>query len=224
MLADLGTWGAADVLHGRVGVVTTPEAREGTERAVEGWHLLGIDVVAVASPDGSAASGVAAARDFASSGVQVVVLAAPVDVQRRFTAAATVLLGGARYVVADGFDAVWDEGYLPTFDGAVARTAAWGPWHERAEGVTPVQARCRAVWEAAATPPLVLPGELQRVYGWCAATELAGRAAAAGVEAMTAELYDSPATSPLVPSATGFGPTASSVLVWHAACACWTER
>jgi hypothetical protein len=225
VLRQLGRWGRADALQARVGVVATADTKQAVERATARWRELGIDLQSVVYVESSSGSGDGdAVRELASKGVEVVVLAVPVDVQRRIAGLGAVVLGGARYVVADVFDAVWDEGYLPAFDGAVAYTTARGPWFGRAHGETEQQASCRDTWEAAAVPGVMLASEALRVHAWCAATALAARALENGLPGVTNQRFDSPLTSELVRDGDRFGPSRWAELVWRSNCGCWTER
>jgi hypothetical protein len=225
-LTELGRWGRTDPLRGRVGVVATGEMKPSVERVMRRWAGLGIDVESVVYVGGAEGSSEAdAVRSLASHGVEVVVLAVPVEMQRHVVGLGTVLLGSARYVVADAFDAVWDESYAPVFDGAVGYTTARGAWFGRVHGTTSKQTGCRSTWEAAATPGVMLGSETLRVYAWCAVSELAARALSAGVGAISAQIYESPLTSDLVvEDGDTFGPGEWAVVVWRSSCGCWTER
>ena len=224
-LTDLGRWGRTEQLRGRVGVVAAGDMKPLVERAMRRWNELGIDVESVVYVGGDAGTTEAdAVRDLASHGVEVVVLAAPVDVHRRVVGLGAVLLGSARYVVADAFDAVWDESYAPVFDGALAYTTARGSWFGRTHGATSKQTVCRSTWEAASTPAVMLGSETLRVYAWCAVTELAARAASGDVDSISAQTYESPLTSDLVVDDGTFGPGGWAVVVWRSSCGCWTER
>lgn len=226
-LREVGRWGRSESLRGRVGVVATADLKVAVEESMRHWRALGIDVetvVYVGDGDGSGSSEGDAVRELASHGVQVVVLAVPVDVQRQIAALGAVLLGSPRYVVADAFDAVWDESYAPVFDGAIAYTTARGLWFGRAHGETAQQAACRSTWEEASTPGVMLASETLRVYAWCAMTELAARAVSGGVASLRVKPYESPLTSKLVLEDGAFGPADWAVIVWRSSCSCWTER
>ena len=141
-LVDLGSWGAqSGDLSGRVGLVLDDTERDAAAPVVAAYRAAGIDVAATAlvSSDPSSSSVSDGVRSFASKGVAVAVLAAPVAVQDRWVAAAAALAPGLRHVASDAFDGVTNETYPPSFDGALAHTSLRVPWFARAHGQAPEQ-------------------------------------------------------------------------------------
>lgn len=223
-LVDLAHWAVANrVAPGPVGLVASSSVRREVEAARAAMGRAGLDVVETAfvadgvGPDAADVRRVAAAAD-------TVVFAAPTAVISRWALAHSLLDAGVRYVVADAFDAVWNESYPPVLEGALAHTSIRVPWHGREVGETDVQAACRTTWEAAATPPALLgTAETVRVYAWCLHVRLV--AAAAGdptaIEVLT---VPSPLTSDLGPLApASWGPRQDAVLAWRASCGCWRQ-
>jgi hypothetical protein len=231
-LVDLGSWGAkSGDLSGRVGLVLDDTERDAAAPVVAAYRAAGIDVAATAvvSSDPSSSSVSDGVRGFASKGVAVAVLAAPVAVQDRWVAAAAALAPGLRHVVSDAFDGVTNETYPPSFDGALAHTSLRVPWFARAHGQTPEQTACLQSWQATATPSAALsPDEQVDVFSWCEIVSIASGAARAPVgfaDAVRAMTVPSPLTSALGPLAGGhWGPTQDAVLVWRASCVCWQEK
>ena len=227
-LLDLARWGVADgALEGRVGIVAGEDEHATIEAAAERMRIVGADVVEVVSvrsdDPGSVTEGL---RTFAAEEVDVAVLAAPMAVQRQWAAQQAILLPGLRTVVSDAFDAIVDESYPPSFDGALAHTSLRVPWFARAEGETATQARCRQTWEESAQTTLA--SELVPVFAWCQHVSMVGevlrRATATGDfhVRLRALDVDSPLTSVLGTSPGGdFGPVADAALVWRASCRCW---
>jgi len=231
-LVDLGRWGAqSGALHGKVGLVIDQTASDAAGVVADGYRAAGIDVVATAvvSSDPSSSSVSDGVRDFASRGVEVAVLAAPVATQDRWVAAAAVLASGLQHVVSDAFDGVTNESYPPSFDGAVAHTSIRVPWFARAHGQTPEQTGCLQAWQATATPSAALSNDEQvDVFAWCEEVSLASTAARAPggfADAVRATTAPSPLTSTLGPLPGGhWGPTQDAVLVWRSSCVCWQEK
>jgi hypothetical protein len=231
-LVDLGRWAASSgALGGRVGLVIDDAARDTAGPVVAAFQALGINVVATASvaDDPTSSSVTDGVRAFAAKGVEVAVLAAPVAVQDRWVAQAAVLVPGLRYVVADGFDAIGNESYPATFDGALAHTSLRVPWFARAHRQTPEQTACLQAWQATVTPAQTLSSaETLDVFAWCEEVKVI----AAALEtpgpfggALRSVRLASPATSDLGPlPPTGWGPTQDAVLAWHSSCACWQEK
>jgi hypothetical protein len=157
------------------------------------------------------------------------VFAAPVEVQRSWTLKAGLVMPSTRYLVADVADAVLDETYPPTFDGAEVRTALRYPWSTRDGGEDDAQAQCRQVWESAAPPGIPDALEIARALAWCQHLDLAQRlrdATAHGTsltEALTELEFPSLLTTPLTPTDIAWGPTEPVTLRWSAACTCWAE-
>ena len=156
-------------------------------------------------------------------------LAAPVAVQDRWVAQAAVLVPGLHYVVADAFDAIANEAYPATFDGAVAHTSLRVPWFSRAHGQTPEQGACLQTWQATVTPPQTLStDETLDVFVWCEEVKVIGAALATPGPfggALRSVRVSSPATSDLGPlPPTGWGPAQDAVLAWRSSCACWQEK
>jgi hypothetical protein len=231
-LVDLGRWGGqSGDLRGKVGLVVDSTQRDAADAVVNAYRAAGIDVAATAvvSSDPSSSSVTDGVRAFASKGVQVAVLAAPVATQDRWVAAAAALAPGLRYVVSDAFDGVTAETYPPSFDGAVAHTSLRVPWFTRAHGQPAEQTSCLQAWQATATPSAVLSADEQvDVFAWCETVALATSAARAPArfgDAVRAVTAPSPLTSSLGPLAGGhWGPTQDAVLVWRASCVCWQEK
>lgn len=231
-LVDLGRWGArSGSLRGRVGLVIDQTAGDALGPVVGAYQQAGIDVAATAvvSSDPSSSTVSDGVRAFASRGVQVAVLAAPVAVQDRWIAAAAALAPGLGYVVSDAFDGVTNETYPPSFDGAVAHTSLRVPWYARAHGTPAEQTSCLQAWQATATPPAALSTDEQvDVFAWCEAVSVASaasRGAAAFADAVRAMTVPSPLTSGLGPLPGGhWGPTQDASLVWRASCVCWQEK
>jgi len=231
-LVDLGRWGArSGDLGGKVGLVVDQTAGDAAPTVAAAYRAAGIDVAATAivSSDPSSSSVSDGVRDFASRGVQVAVLAAPVATQDRWVAAAVALAPGLRHVVSDAFDGVTNETYPPSFDGAVAHTSVRIPWFARAHGQTPEQTGCLQAWQATATPSAALSADEQvDVFAWCEEVSLASTLARAPVgfaDAVRATTAPSPLTSALGPLPDGhWGPTQDAVLVWRASCVCWQEK
>jgi len=231
-LVDLGRWGAhSGDLRGKVGLVLDQTAGDAAGAVGDAYRAAGIDLeaTAVVSSDPSSSSVSDGVRDFASRGVQVAVLAAPVAVQDRWVAAAAALAPGLRHVVSDAFDGVTNETYPPSFDGAVAHTSVRVAWFARAHGQTPEQTACLQAWQATATPSAALSADEQvDVFAWCEAVSLASaaaRAPAGFADAVRATSAPSPLTSTLGSLPGGhWGPTQDAVLVWRASCVCWQEK
>ena len=216
-------------LAGRVGIVTTTDARPEVDAAVESLRRLGVNVQQVAAlstgPDAAAALPPAVLA-FQGAQIDTVLFAAPVDLQGRWAALTSVVRPGTRFVVADGYDAVIDESYPTGFDGATAVTAIRTPWADRQQP-TALQQKCSQAWETAATPPVSLgPDEQLRVFEWCQHLDLVARAGTTDPSKVKAEIqrlrYESPLTSDLAPLADGsWGPSRIAELQWHANCECW---
>lgn len=233
-LVDLGRWAmAAGTLKGKVGLVGATAIRDDLERAASRLKRLGVNLAATAylddGPAGASQTN-GAVLDFASAGVEVVVFATSVAQQRSWVAQYAVLVPGAHYVVSDASDGVRDEAYPAVFDGALAHTSLRIPWFGRDHGETPLQLACRQRWETVAGGPM-RASEATRVFAWCQHIEIvdAGlRAAASGgsfSQLVRRLALPSPLTSDLATLAGGgWGPTADAVLVWRAACGCWTEE
>lgn len=236
-LVDAGRWGIrAGAIGRRVGVVSVTSAQAAVAAVLPQLHAAGVNVVRTAFLSDTTPPDVVAIRaavlDFAHAGVATVMFSAPVAVQDQWVAEAAVVSPGARYLVADGFDAVTDESYPPVFDGAIAYTTVRGPWAARVAGTTPTQAACQSAWEAAAHTSTMLPGtETTEVYAWC---EEAGMVASAlrttgqlgpFSSDLRAARVASPLTSDLAPlGGAGFGPAEDAVVVWSSSCTCWTQR
>lgn len=225
-LGDLGRWGRSSRrLDGRVGVVADGTRRPELEPALGALRAGGARVVATAWATGDPA-GVAAyttqVEAFTRAGVEEIVLAAPVAVQRDWVQRAGALGTRFRYVVSDVDDGVQAEGYTATFDGALAHTSLRVPWFARDHGPTPQQQRCAELWTSAATPSVLLATEETTVYAWC--EEVAALEAAVGRAPLDQVRISSPLTSDVGPLAgSGWGPAQDAVLVWRAACGCWRE-
>lgn len=230
-LVDLARWGVSEgALRGRVGLVGGNAVQQELEATVVRLRELGVNIVAstfVADDDPDVVA--TEVRRFSEAGVEVVLFAAPMGVQRRWVAQATVLGGGVQYVVSDAFDGVVDETYPLSFDGALAHTSLRLPWFARAKGETETQVACTQTWEEAAGG--MLPGEIVPVFAWCqhvgmvgAALQSIDRGTPFG-EALRRQEVRSPLTSDLGPlPAGGYGPTADAVLVWSGDCRCWEPR
>jgi hypothetical protein len=231
-LLDLGRWGSGSgALGGRVGLVVDDAMRDSVPAVVAGYRAAGLDVVATATvADDPASSTVSdGVRAFASQGVQVAVLAAPVAVQDRWVAAAAVIAPSLHHVVSDAFDGVINEDYPPSFDGSLAHTSLRVPWFARAHGSAPEQTACLQTWQATATPSTALSADEQEsVFAWCEETSMTStaiRQTGAFADAVRATTFASPLTSSVGPSPDGhWGPIQDAVLVWHASCLCWQEK
>lgn len=231
-LVDLGRWGlASGALKGRVGVVGASSERPTLEAAIATLTALGVDVRATALVDASGTEPPTShLRRFIDAGVEVVLFAAPMVVQRGWVVQQSILAPGVRSVVSDAFDAVVDESYPATFDGALAHTSLRVPWFSRAEGETVAQASCKEVWTA--TSHTLLSEETVPVFAWCqhvaavgAALEVAARGGVSVRDALRAQSVVSPLTSDLGPlGGEDFGPVADAVLVWRTSCACWAPQ
>lgn len=232
-LADLGAWGKRNgALAGKVGVVGVRSTAFATDAAIERLRAIGIDVAERVYFDGTSPTEVPdGVRSFATAEIQVVLFAAPMDVQRRWVAQAAILGPPFRYVVSDSHDAIVDETYPAVFDGTLAHTSIRVPWFARTHAETSVQAACRTAWETVAVPPRTLDtDELVSVFIWCQHANLVLAATRATEDGTPFELalrkqhVVSPLTSDVGPlSAGGFGPTQDAVLVWRASCSCWME-
>ena len=229
-LLDLANWGLRDgALRGKVGIVAAADRKATLAPALAAVKAAGVHVVATVWSSGDV--NVTDALSLQQAGATTVVLAAPVAAQRSLLAGAALVGYRPSYVVADVADAVADESYPPTFDGAVARTTLRVPWQARADGSTREQTRCDDLWHRKATPPVTLPGEQVRVYAWCEAVSALGAAeraaAVTGLDpaaALARMRLPSPLTLDLGPTGAGWGPSRRAVLVWHSTCACWSER
>ena len=223
---------ARPLVRGKVGIVADAVAQPAVEPAVADLKAAGIDVAATAYlPADPAGLGAipGAVRDFASEGVQTVVFAVPVAQQQAWVAQETVLLPGARHLVVDAADAISNEAYPPTFEGAAAVTTMRSPWYERTHEATPEQTACADRWAQAAPPGALTNTELAHVLAWC---DLVAVVEAAPVSPSAATLGEelrsltvaSALTSELGPlPGGGWGPRQVAVLAWKAACACWEE-
>ncbi|HEV3353433.1 MAG TPA: hypothetical protein VG076_10935, partial [Acidimicrobiales bacterium] len=230
-LVDLGRWGSGGALDGRVGLVIDDSAHDSAGGVAAAYQSLGINVVATAvvSSDPTSSSVTDGVRAFAGKGVEAAVLATPVAVQDRWVAQAQALAPGLRYVVSDAFDAVVNETYPATFDGALAFTSQRVPWFARAHGQTPEGTTCLQDWQASVTPPATLSNdEIVDVLAWCEQAGLARAAQGAPGsfgQAVRGMAVASPLTSDLgaLPNG-GWGPRQDAVLTWHSSCACWQEK
>jgi hypothetical protein len=231
-LVDLGRWGSgAGTLRGRVGLVIDDTARDTAGAVAAAYQSLGLNVVATAVVNGDAtnSSVTDGVRAFAGKGVEVAVLAAPVAVQDRWVAQAGALIPGLRYVVSDAFDAVANETYPASFDGALAYTSLRVPWFARAHGQTPEGTTCLQAWLSTVTPSSTLStDETVDVLAWCEEVRLVAAALGAPApfsQAVRGLPLASPLTSDLGPlAAGGWGPTQDAVLTWRSSCACWQEK
>lgn len=224
--AELARWGRRSRrLTGRVGVVADGLRRADLEPAIAALQAAGVKVVATAWASGDTPGTAAMTTEveaFARAGVDDVVMAAPVAVQREWAQRASVLGTRFAYVVSDVDDGVDNESYAPTFDGAVAHTSLRIHWFARDHGPTIEQRACADHWTASAVPAVLLAGEEAAVYAWCENVEVL-RAAIAGTPIEQIHL-GSPLTSDLGPLTAGsWGPTADASLVWRASCSCWRE-
>ncbi|MBW3664041.1 MAG: hypothetical protein KY469_13145 [Actinobacteria bacterium] len=230
-LVDLATWlGSSD---GPIGLVSTQELEVAVAPALGAVEEAGLRFDRTAyvadGPEGEPDVS-SAVLEFASAGIATVVFAAPVEVQRSWTLKAGLVAPMTRYVVADVTDAVLDETYPPTFDGAEVRTVLRFPWSTRDGEEPTTRARCREVWEAAAPPGVPDPLETARALAWCQHLDLATalRAAATAGTAIREYLAETSVpsllTSDLIPSDTTWGPTEPVTLRWSAACACWSQH
>jgi hypothetical protein len=231
-LLDLARWDDDDsVLAGSVGLVTTTALEASIESIRPRLAELGISVEQVvyleedvARPDLSEH-----VLEFARAGVEVVVFALPVSMQRQWVERHSLLDPAVRYVVADAYDAVVEEAYPPMFDGAVAYTSIQVPWRARTEGPTAEQERCEDIWtDASGTPVMLGAVETIRAFAWCQHIELVTSArerAAAGVslgEALQGLATESVLTAPLGPGVDGaWGPRQDAALTWRSGCRCW---
>ena len=232
-LIDTALWGRAGALSGAVGVVSTQSAKSSIAPAVGVVKGLGVKVVDEAYLDDSVTVPVphdvaVAALDFFSKGVSTVVFAAPVAFQTAWVAQATALPQTTKYVVSDAFDAVTNETYPATFDGAVAYTSVRGQWSTRTGGATPDQQACQTTWQTDAVPPTTLAGtETFEVYSWCQTAKLVAAALSSSTapgDVFRTLTQTSPLTADLAPlDAGGWGPASDAVLVWSASCACWNQ-
>lgn len=234
-LLDLGRWGAlAGTLHGRVGLVIDDAARDAIAGVGPALRALGVDIVSTVyvADDATSSSVTNGVRTFATAGVEVAVLAAPVAVQTRWVAQAAALAPGLQYVVADGFDAITNETYPASFDGAVSHTSLRVPWFARSHGETAAQAACRQTWDATVSPAQALTtDETVDVFTWCEEVTLVAAAlgASAAFPSFGAALRSlrlvSPLTSDLGPLPNGgWGPTQDAAVTWHASCGCWQQK
>jgi len=234
-LLDLARWGLfSGYLHGRAGLVMASSARASTTEVAAAMRALGVNVVAIAyvEDDPTSSSVTDGVRAFSAAGVDVAVLAAPAAVQSRWVAVADVLDSGVGYVVADGFDAIGNGQYPPSFDGSLAHTSLRVPWYARAHGQTAAQSACLNAWDATVTPAQTLSNDEESdVFAWCEQVTLVsaalGAAGQAGsfASALRALRLASPLTSDLGPLGhSEWGPTQDGVLAWSAACACWQEK
>lgn len=220
-------------VRGRVGIVAQAASKPAVERAVVRLRAAGLDVRATAylATDPAGLGAIPdAVRTFSAVGVETTVFAVPVAQQRAWTLQEALLLPGARHVVVDAADAVSDEAYPPTFEGAVALTTVRSPWYERAHGQTPEQAACVRRWSEVAAPGALTAAEHARVLSWCdlVAVASAGVAAAGSGDvgrSLRSRTVAAALTSDLGPlPGGGWGPRQMAVLTWKAACACWQER
>ncbi|MCU1463663.1 MAG: hypothetical protein JWO37_3738 [Acidimicrobiales bacterium] len=224
---------SAGGLTGKVGLVAAADLRPQVDAALPVLRSHGVPVADVAylNEEPSLLTDVAnGVRRFSAANVATVIFAASVDQQNAWAAQEAVLAPSVRYVVADGRDAVTNEAYGPTFDGALAVTSVRVPWFARAHGETTEQRACHDEFVAHEQFAVDLTAtELVRVFMWCEHVGLLGRALA--VAASGTPLGDalrrgalSPLTSDLGATATGqYGPVQDAVLRWVASCRCWTE-
>lgn len=234
-LRDLLVWPSRDeFLGGKVGLVSTERRQPQVERALPQLRSGGIEIAATAfiSDDdelGDIDSGV---QRFRAAGVDVVVLALPVEQAGRWALREAVLWPNGQYVVADVDDAIVNESYPAVLEGAASFTSVRVPWFAREHGETDAQADCRSAWEAnVATPEVSDSQELADVFVWCQHAELvATTLASAGdvdafVERARRSELDSPITS-VVKSLPGdeYGPAENATLLWKASCSCWEEH
>ena len=214
-------------LTGRVGIVVDRSLRPAVDAVLPALRRRGVDVVDVVSLSGDDAGSeiTAAVLGFAGNDIGTVVFATTVRNQGLWAAQHVVVRPGVRFVVADAFDSIVEEGYPAVFDGAVAVTSIAVPWSDRGGDVPAPRQRCLDVWEADQAAPLPLEGlALQRALAWCQHILLA--AAAVGGQPLAEVELPSILTSRLgpLPGDARFGPQEDAVLRWRAACACWERE
>lgn len=227
-LVAVARWSAdGPVLDGAVGIAAHLTYTEQVEDALPAARAAGLEPDLIRYVDGDVGRAVV---DFALAGIEVVVLILPVEQQRRWVALDAALLRTPKYLVVDAADAVVDERYPATFDGAVAVTSVVFPWRSRIDGPTQEETSCRARWEEATNGPVLGDVELGRAFRWCQQVALAERLVGAVVggmplvQARTELSYRSPLTTPLGPlNGGGWGPQGRHAVNWRASCTCWTE-
>lgn len=242
-VGDVGDWALSEgILEGAaVGLAGTVELEPQLEHAREALEARGVQVAETAYLDADAEGAQevpGAARSFMDAGIDTILFALPVSLQRQWVTAQTALsnplLGDdVAYLVADAYDAVLEEGYPASFDGARAVTSLRLPWQTReSEEPTPRQQLCRQRWEDHATPGATLDTDEEALaYMWCQHVLLVERGLAAAnaehtfEETLRSQELQSPLTSPLGPLPDDdFGPQQDAVLEWSAACQCWESR
>lgn len=234
-LGDLAGWGRqSGVLRGKVGIVASAAARARVEAASARFRSEGVETVATAylAPDPQGLTQMPGAiLDFAAKGVEVVVFALPVAQQSRWLLQAALLLPSVRYVVSDAADAIVNEAYPSTFEGAMAHTSLRVPWWAREQGPSDEQRSCQARWEEkAATAGPLSAVELARAFAWCQLARVLDAAVEASASGGPPERHlrsitlPSPLTSDVGPLPGGrFGPRADAVLTWRSSCGCWRQ-
>jgi hypothetical protein len=214
-------------LDGDLALVADERLRAGLEPLLPKAKAAGLDFTSVTwLADGQPPSP-ALGIELAGAGVAAVVFATSTQNQGTIGAQLRTLAPGVQLVVLDAADSVTSAGYPPLLDGTRAVTSVQFPWHP---GSAVARAACRAVWEGAQTPPVVLDNaELLRALTWCqhaAMADAAGRrfADAGGdvVAAVIDQLVESPTTTRLsvLPDG-GYGPSLVTVAAWSVSCACW---
>lgn len=216
---------ARSKLTGKLGLVADERFKALLEPLLPAARSKGLDISTITwlGPGSPPAS---VALDLAGAGVSGVLFATTTQNQSTIGSQLRTLSPSAKLAVLDAADSVTLAFYPPVFDGAIAVTSVQLPWHP---GAVPQRAACRATWEAAQTPPVIVDGaELLRALTWCqhaAMADAAARRLDRGVlRAVTGQMVASPITSRLaaLPDG-GFGPTLITEATWSAQCACWTS-
>lgn len=215
-----------NLLTGRVGIVAGETAGPAVDAVVADLRRAGVDVAARSVlPETAVAAAPMITRsvlDLRAAGVETVLFALPVEVQGAWAAQASVALPGVRYVVADAYDAVLNEGYPAVLDGAVALTTLRQTWLPREQ---PGHPAARAATSCATAAGGVAAGELLSVMTWCQHVQLVGLALRVGGDPATVLRrlrFVSPLTTDLGVQGSTWGPTSANRVVWRSSCSCWT--
>lgn len=218
---------ASSQLAGPLALVADQRLRGSVEELLPEVRTAGLDITTVVwLPAGEPPASVA--LSLAGAGLSGVLFATSTQNQSTIGSQLRTLAPSTKLVILDAADSVTSSAYPPLFDGAIAVTSVQLPWHPGAEEQ---RAACRATWEGAQTPPVILgDAELLRALTWCQHAAMASavteRAATLGLRSALLGLeVTSPITSPLaILPPRGYGPTTVTQVTWGASCACWSSN
>lgn len=218
--------GASSQLTGPLGLVADERLRGSLESLLPAARAAGLNITTVVwLPAGDPSASVA--LTMAGAGLSGVLFATSTQNQSTIGSQVRTLAPSTKLVVLDAADSITSSAYPPVLDGAIAVTSIQLPWHP---GADEQRAACRATWESAQTPPVILSdAELLRALTWCQHAAMAAptveRAMTVGLRAALFGLeVTSPITSPLGGLRDGgYGPLTVTLATWGAACSCWSS-